>query len=255
MAVFGEIVRSWITSIEYQQLKAEGWAIQVHDGYYWDQFFTMQDYVNRLENLRVNAPGGPKSAQGEMLKAIGNNSYGKTVEELGGYELVMSAERPEGFYQFLDDDATFNHIWFKFGVPQMREYHQPQLGAFITAYVRMVVRRAILEAPEAWLYADTDCVMYTRPVQLPIDARQYGKWKIEAEGEEFYVIAKKVYAKVDGTEKKAKGLNVKRVSMGDFARWYDGTAPMQDQIQRQNFVAVMSGADMFVQRTKVGQRI
>ena len=255
MAVFGEIVRSWVTSSELEQLKAERWAIEIHEGYFWDDKFAMTEYVNRLETLRMNAPGGPKSAQGEMLKAVGNNSYGKTVEELGGYELVMAATRPEGFFNYNDiDDENLQHIWFRFGVPQMREYHQPQIGAFITAHVRMVVRRAILKNPEKWLYADTDCVMFSCAVDLPIDPKVYGKWKIEAENEDFLVIAKKVYAMRDGSEMKVKGMNVKRLSMRDFEKWYDGEPPEQTQTQRQNFVAVMSGHDMFVTRRKVGQR-
>jgi len=255
MAVFGEIPDAWITSSEYEQLASEGWRLDVAEGYYWDASFTMQNYVDTLENLRVNGPGGPKSAQGEMLKAIGNNSYGKTVEELGGYELVMSAERPDGFYQYQDGLDPVQHIWFRFAEPQMRDYHQPQIGAFITAHVRMVIRRAILLAPDAWLYSDTDCCMYSRPVDLPIDPGVYGKWKIEAEGEEYSIIAKKVYCAMDGSEMKAKGLTIKKLNMDDFAAWYDGRPPRIRQTQRQNFVAVMSGADMFVIREKVGQRV
>lgn len=248
-----EMMNVWLTSTELAQLMAERWIIEIHEGYYWDDAFTMREYVDRLEHLRMNAPGGPKSAQGEMLKAVGNNSYGKTVEELGGYELVMAAERPEGFFNYMDADEPIQHIWFKFGVPQAREYHQPQIGAFITAHVRMVVRRAILEAPDAWLYADTDCVMYSRPVTLPIDPKKYGLWKVEAEGDEFIVIAKKVYATADGTDRKAKGMTVKRLTVDDFVKWYDGTAPRERQIQRQNFVSVMSGASMFVELEKSGQ--
>jgi DNA polymerase type B, organellar and viral len=250
----GDMRDVWITSSEYAQLKAEKWAIEVHQGYFWDNAFRMVEYVGRLEHLRVNAPAGPKSAQGEMMKALGNNSYGKTVEELGGYELVMAAERPEGYFNYLDIDNPVQHLWFKFSEPQMREYHQPQIGAFITAHVRMVVRRAILEAPQEWLYADTDCVMYSKPVELPIDPLKYGYWKVEAEGEEFILITKKVYAVADGSEKKAKGLNTRSLTISDFVKWYDGEAPMQTQVQRNNFVSVMSGNDMFVNRTKTGQR-
>lgn len=255
MAIFGAIDDAWITSSEYDQLRAESWHVDVLEGYYWSDSFTMREYVDRLENLRIGAPGGPKSAQGEMMKAIGNNSYGKTVEELGGYELVMAAERPDGFYQYQDGADPIQHIWIKFNVPQCRDYHQPQIGAFITAHVRMVVRRAILEAPDAWIYSDTDCCMYSRPVDLPIDPGKYGKWKIEAEGESYYVIAKKVYAATDGGDMKAKGLTIKKLSLEDFAAWYDGRPPTMKQIQRQNFVAVMAGGDMFVEREKVGQRI
>jgi hypothetical protein len=270
MAVFGEIPAAWITSLEVEQLRRERWDIIVHEGYYWDSSFTMRPYVDALEQLRINAPGGPKSAQGEMMKAIGNNSYGKTVEELGGYEVVMAATRPDGYYQFQDDGDPVQHIWFKFGEQQSRDYHQPQIGSFITAHVRMVLRRAILLDAKAWLYSDTDCCMFSRPVALDIDPGRYGAWKVEAEGEHYRIVAKKVYCAMDGSEMKAKGMTIsrptpvqddtgkwtiRRLNMDDFARWYDGKPPRIKQTQRLNFVGVMSGGDMFVERIKVGQRM
>lgn len=254
MAIF-EHLDAWITSIEYDQLVGEGWRLEIRDGYYWNAHFSMVDYVSRLESLRINAPGGPKSAQGVMMKSIGNNSYGKTVEELGGYELLMAAERPDGFFHYQDGDCPIQHIWFRFSEPQMRDYHQPQIGAFITAHVRMVLRRAIMFDSDAWLYSDTDCCIYSRAVDLPIDPSKYGLWKVECEGDDYRIIAKKVYAAVDGSEMKAKGLTITKLSMQDFADWYDGKPPTIRQTQRQNFLAVMSGADMFVDRVKVGQRI
>jgi hypothetical protein len=45
------------------------------------------------------------------------------------------------------------------------------------------------------------------------------------------------------------------LNMDDFARWYDGKSPRIKQTQRLNFVGVMSGGDMFVERVKVGQRM
>jgi hypothetical protein len=271
VSVLGEIPGAWLTSLEIEQLERERWEIVIDDGYYWDSSFTMRPYVDALEQLRINGPGGPKSAQGEMMKAIGNNSYGKTVEELGGYEVVMAAERPEGYFQYQNESDELQHIWFKFGEQQSRDYHQPQLGAFITAHVRMVVRRAILVDADAWLYSDTDCCMFTRPVALDIDPGRYGAWKIEAEGEHYRIIAKKVYCALDGSEMKAKGMTiskpapvwndaankweVRRLNMDDFARWYDGKSPRIKQTQRLNFVGVMSGGDMFVERVKVGQRM
>jgi hypothetical protein len=252
-----EMREVWLTSIEYQQLVLEHWSIEVLDGWIWDETFTMQEYVDKLERLRIGAPGGPKSAQGEMLKAIGNNSYGKTVESLNGLDIVMAAERPEGYHHFQDVDETPPFLWFKIGEPQLREYHQPQIGAFITAHVRMVLRRAILQAPESWLYSDTDSVTFSEPVGLPIDSGEYGKWKLEAEGVRYRIITKKVYAAVggEGKERKAKGMNIKRLSDADFERWFNGSPPKQRQVHRQRFLSAMSGAPMYVERNKVGQRV
>jgi hypothetical protein len=258
-----ELPDTWVTSIEYDQLLAEGWSVVVREGYFWEDVFRMDELVNKLESLRMADPDGPNGAQGSMMKAIGNNGYGKTVEELDGLELVMSAERPgEDFFMYQDEDDTIKHIWAKLGEPHVKEYHQPQLGAFITAHVRMEVRRAILKAPEAWIYSDTDCCFFDRPVNLPVDPKQYGKWKLEVSGEHFRVITKKVYASVavdpqDPTkpkEAKAKGINVKRLKMSEFEDWFKGSPPKQTQTQRQNFLSVMTGSEMFVERVKVGQK-
>lgn len=245
---------TWITSIELKQLKKEGWKVKVKEGWFWEDAFRMDEYVNKLERLRVNAPGGSKSAQGEMMKAIGNNSYGKTVERLEGIELVLANEAPEGFYNYQCEDDAIQHIWFRFAKPTLREYHQPQLGAFITAHVRMVLRRAILINPDGWLYADTDCVIFDSPVDLPIDPSRYGWWKVECEGKEYRIITKKVYADFGANEKHAKGLNIRRLTDEDFVRWYNGEPPRQTQIQRQNFLKCMTGAEMFVELIKFGER-
>ena len=248
-----EITETWITSVEYQQLKNEGWALEILDGYFWTETFTMREFVNRLETLRLSSPGGPSGAQGTMVKAIGNNSYGKTVEQLRGMDVVLSRECPEGFYPLNAEEDFLQNCWFKFGQPAPRDYHQPQIGAFITAHVRMVVRRAILQAPEDWIYADTDCVVFTRPVDLPIDPGKYGFWKREVDGIEYRYIAPKVYASIDGKIKHAKGLHRDKLTNEDFIAWFNGSPPSQKQVQKQNFMTVMRGGEMFVDREKVGQ--
>ena len=193
-----------------------------------------------------------------MMKYIGNNSYGKTVEQLDGMELVMAAEQPEGFSPYpVDEEAddAMNFIWYKFGTPMMREYHQPQIGAFITADVRMRLRRAAIQDPEAFLYADTDAVTFFRPVTLDIDPGRYGAWKIEEAGTEYIIAAKKVYASVDGKTKHAKGMTVKYLTTEDYEKWLAGVPPIQTQIQRQNFVKVLAGYDMFVELVKTGEKM
>jgi len=257
-SVFGmqDIGETWLTSIEIEQLESEGWKLEILECWSWEGKFNLKEYVNKLEFLRVGEGRNPKDAQGEMIKAIGNNSYGKTVEQLEGLELVISAEQPQDFAPYILEEDSLEYIWFKLSEPMMREYHQPQIGAFITAHVRMVVRRAALLDPDSWLYADTDCVMYKQDQtdSLDIDPKRYGAWKIEELGTEFIIAAKKVYSSIDGKTMHAKGMNVKRLTVGDFEKWIAGDAPIQTQIQRQSFIKVLSGFDMFIERVKTGQK-
>ena len=111
---------------------------------------------------------------------------------------------------------------------------------------------------DAWLYADTDAVAFSRPVAtLNLDPKRYGFWKLEVNGERYRIINKKTYAKVgvtvNGPEKHAKGLNVRRLTDADFANWFKGDVPVQTQLQKQNFIKVMTGFDMFATRIKRGE--
>lgn len=250
---------TWVTSSELAQLRREGWTIRARESFAWYEDFDMRDYVDALEQLRMNAPGGPSGAVGTMIKAIGNNSYGKTLEQLEPLELVLAKERPPGYADYYghENPDIIPYVWCRFVETPVKDYHQPQIGAFITAHVRMVIRRAALLNPDAFLYADTDCVIFSQDMtkQLDIDSRRYGAFKLEESGTEYMLIAKKVYASGDFETKHSKGLNVKELTFDDFVRWYEGTAPVQSQVQRQNFVKVLRGTDMFVKRTRKGTAV
>jgi hypothetical protein len=250
-----EITNAWITSTEYEQLIDEGWQIEILEGWAWSNTFNLGDMVNELEVLRHSDPEGPSGPLGLMCKMLGNNAYGKTAERLDGIELILAAECPEGFAPY--DPENLPYVWFKFNENKIfRPYHQPQLAAFITAHVRMVVRQAALLAGMAWVYADTDCIACSAPARgLDIHPKRYGAWKQETDGELYQFIAKKVYNEPGQSCRHAKGLNVKRITDLEFSEWYKGKPPIQKQIQGQNFIKVMSGFDMYVERVKTGQKI
>lgn len=108
---------AWITTSELEQLKTERWSIVIHEGYFWDEHFNMRELVDKLEQLRMSATDGPSGAQGTMMKSIGNNSYGKTVEELDGLELVLSSDKPEDFHQYQDENEELQHVWCRIVTP------------------------------------------------------------------------------------------------------------------------------------------
>jgi DNA polymerase type B, organellar and viral len=258
---FTEITETWLTSIEVDQLRAEGWQINITESHVWPGSFNLAEYVDKLETLRAKAPGGPSGPQGTMIKNTGNHSYGKTVEQIEPIEFILAAECPPDAVPWYGDGADpIEHIYYRIDDDRRpKDYHQPQLGAWITAHVRMVLRRATLVDPAAWLYADTDCVIFSRDVtaELDIDPKRYGAWKIEEEGTHYQIIAKKVYTQVgtDKPKKSAKGLHVKKLTPQDFSEWYDGKPPVQDQDQLNSFLAVMHGAEMYRNQTRQGTRI
>ena len=259
-ATFGttHIFDTWITSIEVEQLKREGWKIKISESWTWETQFSMSDYVNRLEGIRTTCEGGPSGPIGTVIKAVGNHSYGKSLEVLGDQEFLIAKDCPADFAPYYADGfEPISHVWWRFTEPRDKDYHQPHLGAFITAHVRMVVRRAALLRPADWLYADTDCVVFASDVTalLDIDPKRYGAWKLEESGTHFRIIAKKVYQNVETGKGHAKGLNVKRLAPADYEAWFHGTPPVQDQVQRNNFVSVMQGAEMYRLQTRSGTAV
>ena len=239
----------WLTSDEHRQLIAEGgWSIECHEHYAWARTFSMRELVDELESLRREA--GPASPVGRMVKAVGNSAYGKTAEQSEGIEWLIAADRPPGWIEFyLDDDAepVQGIYWRAESDPLEKDYHRPQVACWITAWVRMQVRRAALLNPRAWLYADTDCVMFAADMtdDLDIDPTRYGAWKIEEAGTEYNIIGRKVYASTDGRKRAASGLRTAALTAADFEAWLEGQAPKQHQVHLRNFLDVMTGAEMY----------
>ncbi len=259
-SVFGtaEITDTWITSIEHAQLQREGWRIRVIESWCWAGWFNMREFVDRLEVLRMTCEGGPSGPTGTMVKAVGNHSYGKTVSQSPGETFLLAKDRPPGYAPYYGDDmAPVEHVWFTFEEEQAKDYEQPHIGAFITAHVRMVVRRAALIRPGDWLYADTDCVVFSSDVTalLDTDAKRYGAWKIEEEGTQYRIIAKKVYQNVATGKGNAKGLSVRKLKPADFEAWFEGSPPEQEQTQRNNFVKVMASLDMYRTQKRKGTSV
>lgn len=254
-----EVTDAWITSDEHAQLKREGWSLTIEAAYYWEDSFSMKELVDHLEALRMSDPQGPSGPVGTMCKSLGNNAYGKTAEQLGGEELIMVKGCPEGYLQWREG---VEYIWSRVQETEEieRGYHQPQIASFITAYVRMVVRRAILTNVKDWIYADTDCVMFASPAKLNIDPKKYGMWKVEEEGAEYRCITKKGYYSLDKKTVHIKGMNIRhsngtlKFTDKELKAWWEGTPPKQAQTQRKNFMAVLSGDSMYHGRKKVAQK-
>lgn len=251
----GAEAETWITSSEYDHLIADKWTVEIEDGYVWEKSFNMSDMVNDLEKLRFTDPKGSSGPLGTLVKMIGNNAYGKTLEQLEGVDLVFSRTCPPEYIAYMPEQEGMEFVFCKFNDPIKRAYHQPQVGVFITAHVRMLVRQAALAYPDNFIYADTDCVVFDCPVNhLHLDAKKYGAWKQEDDGKDYIFIGKKIYYGGDDT-RKAKGLRVKELSKDDYEKWLKGTPPVQQQTQRQNFVKFIGGAEMFLDNERSGTDI
>lgn len=251
----GKKAKCWITTIEIEHLKATGWDVEVITGYCWQNSFNMKSLVDKLEVLRSTDKDGPSGPLGTMVKALGNNAYGKTLEQIWGNDFVFAKERPEGYdlYDSFDPDAKYIFARQRQTFP--KKYHLPQIGIFITAHVRCVVRNAALQAESDFLYADTDCVAFKKEVKhLVIHKTKYGAWKAESAGDEYIIIGKKAYWSSDGSTK-AKGLIVKGLKKDDYLGWRSGKIPVQVQTQRQNILKFLGGESMFKEMERRGTNV
>jgi hypothetical protein len=237
--------KCWLTTIEIEHLKQDGWNVTVITGYYWTEKFNMKSFVNKLEKLRSTDKDGPSGPLGTMVKALGNNAYGKTLEQLWDNEFILAKEQPEGYYLFDSFDPEAKYIFAKERKSFDKKYHLPQIGAFITAHVRCVVRESAVYDEDNFLYADTDCIAFSRKARhLHLDPTRYGSWKTENAGDNFIIIGKKAYWCEDGTTK-AKGMMVRHLTKQHYIDWQKGIVPEQEQVQRQNLLKFISGHAMF----------
>jgi hypothetical protein len=241
----GTNAKCWLTTIEIEHLKTDGWNVEVITGYYWSESFNMERFVNKLEKLRSTDKDGPSGPLGTMVKALGNNAYGKTLEQLWDNEFILAKEKPEGYELFDSFDPHAKYIFARERKSFDKKYHLPQIGAFITAHVRCVVRESAVYDEDNFLYADTDCIAFSRKARhLHLDPTRYGSWKVENAGDTFIIIGKKAYWCEDGTTK-AKGMMVKHLTKQHYDDWLKGIVPEQDQLQRQNILKFLSGRAMF----------
>lgn len=241
----GKKVKCWITSIELEHLKKDNWTVNVITGYYWRNSFNMKSFVDKLEKLRSTDKDGPSGPLGTMVKALGNNAYGKTLEQIWGDEFIFSKDKPEGYSLYDAFDPALKYVYARERKSFPKKYHVPQIGAFITAHVRCIVREAAMYDEDNFLYADTDCVAFTRKARhLHLDDNRYGSWKTESAGEENIIIGKKIHYK-EGGRVTAKGLIVKNLTKQDLIDWLAGKIPIQIQTQRQNILKFLGGCAMF----------
>lgn len=248
----GGTVTCWLTSIEIQHLKQDEWGIEIIKGYWWTDSFNLKHLVDKLEKLRATDKDGPSGPLGTMVKALGNNAYGKTLEQIWGDEFVFSKKKPEGYTLYDSFDSSMKYIYARERESIPKKYHVPQIGVFTTAHVRCTVRDAANYMPDNFLYADTDCVGFDKKAHhLHLDPTRYGSWKVESTGDEHIIIGKKVNWKENGGAT-AKGLIVKNLTKQDMLDWLAGKLPVQVQTQRQNILKFLGGRDMFRSQERKG---
>lgn len=250
----------YLCTPEVVTLRELGWKVDVLDGVCWSESFNMSPWVDELEAERARL--GPKSPGGLVVKSIGNNAFGKTLEGAHPMRTLISRTRPDGGVALMPEQSAV--VW---GVKEEKdepEYHRPQIGVFIMAYGRCQLMRTAAKAPAYFLKADTDGITFARDMRdmLWIDATRYGAFKCEYEATEIMIFAKKCYCYAGADAREVlervqadpygveeicgmKGIRARELSWEDRIAWFSGNPPSQKQIQVNNVIKQLSGAPMY----------
>jgi hypothetical protein len=247
-----EKVWTWIHNEEMDFLIETGWNVELDFGVFWYESFDLSDFVNKLEEIRYSDPSGPSGPIGMLAKGIGCSAYGKFGEMLSHTDTIIARDCPDGALPANFDDED-NTLWYlNSDEDKTRDYHQVQLASFITAHVRVKQMRASIACGDDFLMCDTDSVAAKSVPPLDYDAREYGKYKIETDGNEMVIIGRKCYADIDAGIIHTKGLYTREITIDTMLDWYDGKIPMQNQLQRNSFKKTTSDVEMFHHQERRG---
>lgn len=237
----------WLASPEIEQLKSEGAKIKIISGYFWEDSFSFKNAIDQLEKLR--AKGGALKA---IAKAIGNSAYGKFAQRGNNEEYQISHLKPsKGWFRY-DAFGEYKNLWVTPNIKKhwTNDFYQPQLSTFISAYVRMELRRAIIKQGAAFLYCDTDSMILTQRAKgIEIHPTKFGAWKCEAINHEMVIVGRKTYADLTALNVVSSCV---RLSVDDVVKWLEGQTPKTEMQTRTNYLNALFGEPMFKQIYRSG---
>jgi hypothetical protein len=204
-----------LTSPTIEFALEHGYDITVLEGYVFPETFDMLGtFVDRCESLELANKG---NAIGAAIKILRNSLYGKFAQKGDGEKVIFGQMGEEP----LIDEYTGEFIPAEFTAESAdREYIHPEWAAFITAYARNNLARAVyLTGPDETVIGDTDSLVYVPPGDAtPVLGPRYGDYKLERTYLRIIPRAPKVYAGYDEEGRpiiKCKGIPRSYLSVED----------------------------------------
>jgi hypothetical protein len=184
------VFETTVTSVELDFAARHGYAIlKINDGRVWyDTCSPFTDFIAKCVGIRMQNPSG--STLDWTAKYMQNSLYGK----------FGAKRKRRKIHAFIPDDYDGPvDMWGDFFVTT--DYAEdllcnPVWSVFITAYARIHLLTAIYAVgPANVLYGDTDSITVKSGIELGT-GKEYGKWKLEKNWQEFRAHGPKVYAGV-----------------------------------------------------------
>lgn len=203
-----------------------------------DYLFT--EFISKMKEIKLTAQGAKRT----FAKLIQNSLYGKfgmgRMREQYELHTPEREEKLRARKVELSVTNSFNGSrlisYFKLA---FADYIRPQYAAFITSYARVELLRKMLDVPPEHLYyCDTDSIVSAVPFKPEeIDAKAYGKWKLEREVSRAIFILPKLYAEIDLRTSedicKSKGIvkdYQEKVTFMDYIDYYKSMVDGRDHI-------------------------
>lgn len=203
-----------VTSHEFETAMALGLVdlLEFGEAVIYEESISFGDYVDTFSKEKIDAKKSGDKISELFAKFMLNSAYGKTGQNPEHYKDFWirreDEDLPNGPEWELEADHGNGEIWSK--PSERQQYFDVAIAGSITGAARAELLKAIHHSKNL-LYCDTDSVI-CEELEADLDAHRLGAWKLEAEADTAYIMAKKLYLLTSNGEKvkaASKGFNVK----------------------------------------------
>ncbi|MAH49525.1 hypothetical protein CMI37_27130 [Candidatus Pacearchaeota archaeon] len=191
----GTLSGCW-TSVELLEAERHGYKIvEVYSFIYYARCkFYFRDYARFIWAKRLEYKTQNNIPMDKMIKRLGNALYGKFAQRNHQEYFGRLSDYPEELPPRVKLFEYHGEMWVQVeGEPQPASYEFPAVSAFVTAYARIKLYRAMLANRDALIYVDTDSLKLTRPaVGIPV-GDGLGEWSLDIEGDPILYHRPKLY--------------------------------------------------------------
>jgi hypothetical protein len=256
----------WFTNQELRYVRdATNGGMELHKSLLCDEFEPIfRTYVDDLYGKRLKAKEEGNKAMDYTYKIQLNSLYGKLGESREKERIIINPEK-------LEEDMIIEYQHSGTYIIKKLEESQsshiiPSIPAMVTANARIYMHKWMnMVKPQNLYYMDTDSLITDIPVFG--DSNKLGKFKLEAEIDQFYCFAPKVYhfryIKSGKYCIKAKGLpfdkkQPEEVNLGIFKDYLMGKEVVNNRgiqtFKRAMKTASMADSDSLLYRKSISRR-
>ncbi len=168
--------------------------IEVKDLVWWKEKYPVyRNYIHVWSEVKETA----SQIHDDVMKLIAKNNmnmlFGKSIQnpDLQSFYVKKPADKEYTEYKYREE------TYYRYNHTVHTEYYQPQVGAYVTSYARMLLHRAIMDAAKNGAqiaYCDTDSIVTNKPLSTEIvHPDKVGLWKLEKELKRGIFIEPKMY--------------------------------------------------------------